>query len=91
MVKSQQEKRLQNPFIRRDLRRKISEVGVSDNQPDQEQRGEPSVKRQRFSQRCFVCPRKLDRKTFYTCKSCNRFICLNHANLTCDECSLSDE
>ncbi|XP_066253023.1 piggyBac transposable element-derived protein 4-like [Euwallacea similis] len=88
LVNEYREKRQENPHVRRELRRQIAETsGSSDGQGI---RGDPSAKRQKVSRRCCLCPRKADRKSFYTCHSCNRYICMDHCSFTCDECQASN-
>lgn len=43
-------------------------------------------KRHNFSRRCVLCPRNVDRKTFYTCLKCNNFVCLSHCFTICHSC-----
>ncbi|XP_066257800.1 piggyBac transposable element-derived protein 4-like [Euwallacea similis] len=88
LVKEYREKRQENPYVRRELRRQIAETsGSSDGQGI---RGDPFAKRQKVSRRCCLCPRKADRKSFYTCHSCNHYICMDHCSFTCDECQVSN-
>jgi len=37
--------------------------------------------------RCQVCTSKQNRKTKYYCKVCNKFLCLEHVNIICSQCS----
>lgn len=89
LIKEYLDQRRANPHVRRELRRKISEIAGGSNQAA-EPIGEQGVKRQKFSRRCSLCPRKSDRKSFYTCCSCNRFICMDHCSRICDECQTPD-
>ncbi|CAK1598332.1 unnamed protein product [Parnassius mnemosyne] len=36
--------------------------------------------------RCYICPRKGDRKTTAKCNKCNNFICGDHTKKICDNC-----
>jgi len=36
--------------------------------------------------RCAVCDRKKNRPTRYYCRKCNKFLCLEHSVIMCDEC-----
>lgn len=44
-------------------------------------------RRRRVSSRCMICPRAKDRKTFYCCQQCGTSICMEHANLFCQNCT----
>lgn len=38
------------------------------------------------AKRCQVCMSKQNRKTKYYCRVCNKFLCLEHANIICSRC-----
>lgn len=41
---------------------------------------------EKTSGRCYYCDYKKNRKTRYFCKSCNKFMCLEHVIIVCDAC-----
>lgn len=83
LVAEHQKRRIENPRIPRELRGAIRKIQGQD---------EPKSKRtkQSYQGRCQVCPRKQDRKTKYVCKSCEMFLCLEHANIYCKNCEKLD-
>lgn len=86
LVKPFQMSRLQNPRISLAVRRKISDI-QGEIVPGKVGEG---TKRQTFSRRCHICPRNKDRKSFYICTTCKKFVCLDHATQICDNCIASD-
>lgn len=36
--------------------------------------------------RCSICTSRQNRKTKYFCRSCNKFLCLEHSNIVCSVC-----
>lgn len=52
-------------------------------EPDEE----PPAKVPNVRKRCQICPAKKDRKTYNTCRNCNKYICIEHALLYCVECA----
>lgn len=68
----------------RELRKKIEKfVGESS--------GEPPAKKPNIRKRCQDCPAKKDRKTNYTCESCNKHICLEHVVPFCADCTKDND
>lgn len=41
---------------------------------------------EKTSGRCYYCDSKKNRKTRYFCKSCKKFMCLEHVIVVCDAC-----
>lgn len=68
----------------RELRQKIGKfVGESS--------GEPPAKKANVRKRCQVCSAKKDRKTNYTCESCNKYICIEHIVPFCADCTKDND
>lgn len=81
LVREQIQLRKGHPRIARILREKI-------NNFTGEQSEEPPKKKQALARgRCSFCPRKVDRKTKYSCRSCEISICLEHAVTQCQACA----
>lgn len=78
--------RQNNPRISNCLKRKLSEITGNPLTP-YKVATEQAGKKQKKSERCRICERSKDRKSFYTCVSCGHFICLEHSVVTCDTCS----
>nr|CAI5818099.1 unnamed protein product [Callosobruchus analis] len=49
---------------------------------------EPVHDRQNMRGRCAYCDRKKNRPTRYSCKTCGKFMCLEHASFICSECNV---
>nr|CAI5852320.1 unnamed protein product [Callosobruchus analis] len=49
---------------------------------------EPVHDRQNMRGRCAYCDRKKNRLTRYSCKTCGKFMCLEHASFICSECNV---
>lgn len=71
----------------RDERRKKPQIRRELREIETREHHEAVPKRRRFGLRCSVCPRSKDRKTFYACMSCDVPLCMEHAILTCQNCS----
>lgn len=86
------QERQANPRLPRSLKRKISDITkTSDSGTPSGTASNNSGKRQAKSARCVYCERSKDRKTFYNCLTCNRFVCLEHAVVTCDTCNTENK
>lgn len=57
----------------------------------EEKRRLPPPAAERDTGRCFLCDRQKNRKTKTKCSSCSRFICKEHTNTTCSQCSSNND
>lgn len=81
LVREHLQFRKDNPRLTRSLREKINNLTG-------EQSEEPPKKKQATARgRCSYCPRKVDRKTKYSCRSCEISICLEHVVMQCEGCA----
>lgn len=85
LVSEQLRHRSHQQCLPRDIRQRSAEVSgraKPEACPDERKKETPDGGRKR----CYLCDRKKNRKTKYTCMKCERFICLEHANYVCDVC-----
>jgi hypothetical protein len=69
--------RASSQYIPRTLRARIKEICNIE---------EPVQPRNETHGRCQLCDSKKNRKTRYKCKTCNKFLCLEHISVTCEDC-----
>lgn len=82
LINDYQRKRMSNFRVPREVRMSLYRIR---GEPEPE----PLPKKQRLDKqrRCDFCPRGRDRKTKYTCEGCDKYLCLQHARMYCENCT----
>lgn len=80
LIKPQVGKRAAETSLPKRIREKASRL-TGQQHPPQAQRARLGA-----TGRCEVCPRNKDRKTAKSCGKCQKWICVDHVNMVCDEC-----
>ncbi|XP_018374167.1 PREDICTED: piggyBac transposable element-derived protein 4-like [Trachymyrmex cornetzi] len=81
LIKPELERRLTILTLRKSLKLMIWEI-LNVEDPDSTANTGKMEKRKR----CYFCPTKKDRKTFYCCTHCKKPICEDHRSPICSEC-----
>lgn len=86
MISCHTSQRMSNPRIPRAIRSSLKRcaASTSSNAEPEPELVEPQAKL--ALTRCEECPRSRDRKTRFRCHSCNKRVCLEHANTVCMTC-----
>ncbi|XP_053964402.1 piggyBac transposable element-derived protein 4-like [Anastrepha ludens] len=86
LVSEHLQNRKENQHLPRELRKRILDQV---DEPSHSQR--PPNKVPKPIRRCQICPTKKDRKTKHTCYKCNRYLCMEHAVFTCQDCAQTED